>query len=404
MLFDFAHIILAALLGNLIFVRFGLPGILGMILAGLFLGPSGLNSLGPGVLELLREFKTLALIVILLRAGLGISRRSLNQIGGAALRMGVLPCVVEGTAVAICGYALLGFSVVEAGMLGFILAAVSPAVVVPAMLEFKAAGLGKEREVPTLVLAGSSLDNVVAITIFGAIAGTAAGGALHPGLVFLGIPLGIAIGGLVGTVIGYGVVELFRRYECRDTTQVILIMIFAVVFYEAAEWGGIKDRVPVAVFLGIMAIGFVILEKKDALAHRLAGKLTSIWILAEIFLFVYIGAEVRLGALDFSLIGTGLLTVGVGLLLRSLGVWICLTRSELEDREKLFCILAYLPKATVQAALGAVPLAMVLDGKITGMSVWTGETILAIAVLSIAVTAPLGAIALKLGGRHLLRL
>jgi len=403
-LFDFAYIILAALLGNLVFVRFGLPGILGMILAGLFLGPSGLDSLGPRVLDLLREFKTLALIVILLRAGLGISRTSLNQVGGAALRMGVLPCVVEGTAVAICGYALLGFSVVEAGMLGFILAAVSPAVVVPAMLEFKAAGLGKEREVPTLVLAGSSLDNVVAITIFGAIAGVAAGGALHLGLVFLGIPLGIAIGGLVGTVIGYGVVALFQRYEYRDTTQVILIVIFAVVFYEAAEWNGIKDRIPVAVFLGIMAIGFVILEKKDALAHRLSGNLSSIWILAEIFLFVYIGAEVRLGALDFSLIGTGLLIVGVGLLVRSLGVWICLTSSELEDREKLFCILAYLPKATVQAALGAVPLAMILDGKITGMSVWTGETILAIAVLSIVVTAPLGAIGLKLGGRHLLRL
>lgn len=404
MLIDFALIVLAALLGNLLFSRCGMPGILGMIAAGIVLGPSGLNLLGPAVLDVLREFKTLALIVILLRAGLGISRATLNQIGGPALRMGFIPCVAEGLAVAVAGHVLLGLSVIEAGMLGFIVGAVSPAVVVPAMLGLKQEGLGGEREVPTLVLAGSSLDNVVAITIFGAIAGIAAGGSVNLGYVLLGIPLGIVVGGLMGVMMGHFLVALFRAHEYRDTTKVILILVLSVLFYEAAEWHEVKDLVPVAALLGIMAVGFVILEKYDALAHRMAEKLSNIWILAEILLFVFIGAEVRLAALDFSLVGTGLLILMVGLSVRGLGVWVSLMGSGLEGREKLFCVVAYLPKATVQAAVGAVPLAMVLDGQVTDMSAATGETILAIAVLSIIVTAPLGAIGVKYGGRSLLRL
>lgn len=403
MLFDFALIVLAALLGNLIFSRCGLPGILGMIAAGVLLGPSGLNVLAPTVLELLREFKTVALIVILLRAGLGISRTTLNQIGGPALRMGFIPCMAEGTAVAAAGYALLGLSMIEAGMLGFIVAAVSPAVVVPAMLGLKEAGLGSEREVPTLVLAGSSLDNVVALTVFGAIAGIAAGGAVNLGYLFFGVPLGIVFGGLLGAAIGYILVALFRAHEYRDTTKVILILIVAVLFYEAAEWSEVKDVLLVAALLGIMAIGFVILEKHDDLAHRLAEKLGNIWILAEILLFVYIGAEVRLTDLDPALVGTGFAILAVGLSVRGFGVWLSLLGSGLERREKLFCAIAYLPKATVQAAIGAVPLTMVLDGQIAGMSIETGETILAVAVLSIIVTAPLGAIGVKLAGRRLLR-
>lgn len=403
-LIDFALIVLAALLGNLLFSRCSLPGILGMIAAGILLGPSGLNLLGPAVLDVLREFKTLALIVILLRAGLGISRATLNQIGGQALRMGFIPCVAEGLAVAAAGHVLLGLSILEAGMLGFIVGAVSPAVVVPAMLGLKQAGLGGEREVPTLVLAGSSLDNVVAITIFGAIAGMAAGGSVNLGYVVLGIPLGIVVGGLMGVMMGHFLVALFRAHEYRNTTKAILILVLSVLFYEAAEWREVKDLVPVASLLGIMAVGFVILEKHDALAHRLAEKLSNIWILAEILLFVFIGAEVRLAALDSSLVGTGLLILTIGLSVRSLGVWASLIGSGLEGREKLFCVIAYLPKATVQAAIGAVPLAMVLDGQVTDMSVATGETILAIAVLSIVVTAPLGAIGVKYGGRRLLRL
>lgn len=403
-LIDLALIVLAALLGNLIFSRVGLPGILGMIVAGVMLGPSGFGMLAPSVLELLREFKTVALIVILLRAGLGISRTTLNQIGGPALRMGFIPCIAEGVVVAAAGHVLLGLSLVEAGMLGFIVAAVSPAVVVPAMLGLREAGLGGEREVPTLVLAGSSLDNVVAITLFGAIAGIAAGGSVNLGYVFLGVPLGIVMGGLVGAMIGHFLVGLFRAHEYRDTTKVILILILAVLFYEAADWQGVKEVLPIAALLGIMAIGFVILEKHDVLAHRLAEKLSNIWVLAEILLFVYIGAEVRLAELDTGLIGTGMLILAAGLSARGLGVWLSLLGSGLERREKLFCMVAYIPKATVQAAIGAVPLTMVLSGQISGMSVETGETILAIAVLSIVVTAPIGAIGVKLGGPKLLRL
>jgi NhaP-type Na+/H+ or K+/H+ antiporter len=402
MLTDIAIIIIVALLGNLVFSKLGLPGILGMVAAGIGLGPSGLDLINPEVLKLLKEFKTVALIVILIRAGLGISKETLNRIGGPAIRMGFIPAIVEGIAVTAAAYYLLGLPFFEAGMLGFIIAAVSPAVVVPTMLELKEGGFGQKKEVPTLVLAGASVDDVFAITIFGVFAGLAAGGSVDLTYLLFGVPVGVILGGAIGAGIGFVLVWFFKKYHLRDTMKVILFMIIAVVFYEVCELPDVKAMIPIAALLGIMAIGFVILEKYDLLANRLAQKFQKIWVLAEILLFVYIGTEVRIGELTGSLIGIGLLILLIGLMIRSIGVWLSLLGSGLNSKERLFCIIAYLPKATVQAAMGAVPLAMVMEGKMTSMTVESGEMILAIAVLSIVVTAPLGAIGIKVFGPKLL--
>lgn len=402
MLTDLAVIILAALLGNWIFGRVGLPGILGMMGAGVLIGPSGLDMVEGGVRAFLAEAKTVALIVILIRAGLGISRSALHRVGGPAVRMGILPVVVEGAAVTAASYALLGLPFYESGMLGFIVASVSPAVVVPAMLELREGGFGNKKEVPTLALAGSSLDNVFAITIFGVFAGLAAGAAADPLALLVKVPGGILLGAALGIGIGFALVRLFDGFEMRDTKKVIVFMIIAVVFYDLSEEPAIRAVLPIAALLGIMAIGFVILERDSDVAHRLASKFGKIWVLAEILLFVYIGAEVRLDQLTLPVVGVGLLVLAIGLTARSVGVWASLAGSGLSMSERLFCIIAFWPKATVQAAVGPVPLAMVLTGTMVSTTVEMAQTILAIAVLSIAVTAPLGAIGIKLAGPRLL--
>ena len=399
---DVALIILFALMGNYLFNKAGLPGLLGMMATGMILGPSGFNIIGDEVQLLLKEFKTVALIVILIRAGLGVSKETLNRIGGPAIRMSFIPGVIEWIVVMAAAHWLLGLGVLEAGMLGFIIAAVSPAVVVPSMLYLKEIGIGMKKDVPTLVLAGASLDDVFAITIFGVFAGLAAGDAANWAYVFLGVPAGIVLGALIGALIGLTFTWFYKKYHLRDTMKVIIFLVVSVIFYELAELPVIKSVVPIAALLGIMAIGFVLLEKYDMLAVRMANKFNKIWVFAEILLFVYIGLEVRLVDVNTSLVGIGVLILMIGLFARSLGVYLSLIKSHLNSREKLFCVIAYWPKATVQAAMGAVPLTMALNGQMTDMTVEDGQLILTMAVLSIIVTAPLGAIGIKLAGPKLL--
>ena len=399
---DVAFIILLALIGNIIFKKAGLPGILGMIVAGIILGPSVLNLIDPEIQAVLKEFKTIALIVILFRAGLGIDRETLNRIGGPAIRMGFIPVIVEGAAVAAVSYWLLDLPLYAAGMLGFIIAAVSPAVVVPSMLDLRENGFGKKKGIPTLILAGASVDDIIAITIFGVFASLAAGAATNWTYVFLSVPAGILTGAGIGVVIGFISIWFFKKYHIRDTMKVIIFMIVAVIFYDTAELPAIKNFIPIAALLGVMAIGFILLEKYDVLANRMAAKFNKIWVLAEILLFVYIGTEVQISKIDHSLIGVGLVILLLGLIARSIGVGISLLGSELTLKEKIFCMIAYWPKATVQAAMGAVPLTMILSGQITSLSEDIGQVILAMAVLSIVVTAPLGAIGIKLTGPKLL--
>ncbi len=400
---DVAFIILFALIGNIIFKKAGLPGILGMIAAGIILGPSVLNLIDPEIRAVLKEFKTIALIVILFRAGLGIDRETLNRIGGPAIRMGFIPVIVEGAAVAAVSYWLLDLPLYAAGMLGFIIAAVSPAVVVPSMLDLREHGFGKKKGIPTLILAGASVDDIIAITIFGVFASLAAGAATNWTYVILSVPAGILAGAGIGVIIGFISIWFFKKYHIRDTMKVIIFMIVAVIFYDTAELSAVKNFIPIAALLGVMAIGFILLEKYDVLANRMAVKFNKIWVLAEILLFVYIGTEVQISKIDHSLIGVGLLILLFGLIARSIGVSISLIGADLNLKEKIFCMIAYWPKATVQAAMGAVPLSMIISGKIDSFSEDIGQVILAMAVLSIVVTAPLGAIGIKFAGPKFLK-
>ncbi|MCU4155569.1 cation:proton antiporter [Carboxylicivirga sp. A043] len=402
MLLNIALILTLALVLYYLFSLVKLPGILGLIAAGILVGPSALNVVDPEVAILLKELKTAALIVILIRAGLGINRDTLHKVGRPAINLSFIPGVIEGSTVMAIAHFIFDFTWIEGGMLGFIIAAVSPAVVVPTMLDLKDKGFGKKKEVPTLVLAGASVDDVFAITIFSVFTGLAAGSSINIGRILWSVPTGIILGALIGVALGFALVRFFKKFHIRDTKKVIIFMIVAVVFYEITEMESLKAIIPLAGLLGIMAIGFIILEKYDKLAKRLSAKFNKVWVLSEILLFVYIGTEVQINQLDASLVGSGLLILLLGLTARSIGVWISLLGSALNNKEKLFSVIAYWPKATVQAAIGAVPLTLIEAGKLGNVSMETGQVILAMAVLSIVTTAPLGAIGIKTFGPKLL--
>ncbi len=383
-------IMLLGMLANVIFTKMKLPGLLGMLLLGIVIGPYGLNWLDPMLMEVAGDLRRLALIVILLRAGLGISKDKLASVGSAAIRMGFIPGILEGLTVAFVSTKLLGFSFIEGGILGFIIAAVSPAVVVPLMLQFSHDELGTNKNIPTLILAGASLDDIFAITIFSTFLGLYSGNHLNIGIQLAGIPISIILGILSGIIIGYALVQIFKKYHIRDTKKVMVIMGVAILLTSLEDL--LDGSVEIAALLGVMTIGFIILELRPKVAHRLSAKFNKIWVLAEIILFVLVGAQVNTAlAIDAGFVGLAIITIG--LIARSIGTWISITGTNLNVKERLFCVISYTPKATVQAAIGAVPLSY---------GVASGELILAMAVLSIVVTAPLGAIAMKFFSTRLL--
>lgn len=379
MLLNFCIITMAALLLSALFEKMKLPGLVGMLLVGVTLGPNMLDFIHPTIMEVSAELRTFALIVILLRAGLGINRSALNQVGRYALLMSFIPGVLEGIMIMVLSHYLLDFSWLVSGILGFIIAAVSPAVVVPQMLRLKEERLGENKQIPTLILAGASLDDVVAITIYSGFLGLYFGNKGTFVSEAIKVPVGIFIGVLAGGLIGWIMVKIFHYFHMRDTKKMLGILIAAVVF-NAGGFNGYVNTL-----LGIMTIGFIILEKQPKLAGRLAAKLNKVWVLAEMILFMLIGAQVDV-ALSIKAGGVGLLILAGGLILRSLGVLIALIGSELNRKERLFTVVAYWPKATVQAAIGAVPLSLGVEH---------GDLILAMAVLAIVVTAPLGAVMIR---------
>lgn len=378
-----ALMLILGMAANALFVKMRLPGLLGMLLLGVLLGPYVLNWLDPDMLRMSGDLRLLALIIILLRAGLGIKREALNRVGVTALKLSCIPGLCEGFAIAFVSIYLLGFSFIEGGILGFIVAAVSPAVVVPPMLNFIDRRVGAKNNVPTLILAGASIDDVFAITLFSAFLGLYGGHNVNIGLQLLGIPLSIVLGIGLGLVVSIVLVRLFTTYYIRSTKKVMMILGVAI-FLTAVE-KTLKARVEIASLLGVMTIGFILLEKMPEVAAKLAGKFNRIWLFAEILLFMLVGAQVNIHvALDAGL--TGLLLIAIGLAARSVGVVLSTVGTPLTSRERFFCIVSYLPKATVQAAIGAIPLSM---------GVPSGDVILAIAVLSILITAPIGAIGIE---------
>lgn len=385
-----ATIVFFGLLASKVFKKLNLPGLLGMLILGIIIGPYYLNLLDPDFLEFSSDFTQIALIVILLRAGLGISRDDLKRVGSAAIKLSCLPGLIEGSIIAYISTKILGFTFIEGGILGFIIAAVSPAVVVPLMLDLTDNRIGTNKGIPTLILAGASIDDVLAITIFTTFLGLYSGGHVNIGITVLSIPLSIILGTALGILIGLVMVRIFRKYSMRDTEKVLLILCAAIFLNIFGET--IKNKIEIATLLGVMAIGFIILEKNSDAAVRLSNKFNKIWVFAEIILFVLVGAKVNVNvAVDAGL--KGILIIFIGLLGRSIGVILSTMGTNLNWKERLFCVISYTPKATVQAAIGAIPLSK---------GVASGDVMLAIAVLSILITAPLGAIGIKMSSEKLL--
>ncbi|MBZ9609450.1 cation:proton antiporter [Clostridium estertheticum] len=390
MAMSLAIIIILGLMANKLFEKLKLPGLLGMLILGVLLGPYGTNIISSDILRISPDLRKIALIIILLRAGLGIKKDTLNKVGVPALKMSCIPGIFEGLSIMFIASYVLGITKVEAGMLGFIIAAVSPAVVVPPMLNFISRGKGEKKGIPTIILAGASIDDVFAITIFSTFLGLYGGKNVNIPMKILDIPISIFIGIAIGVIVGVLLVVTFKKYHMRDTKKTLIIIAAAIMLTGIED--AFKNIVPIASLLGVMTIGFILLEKYAKIANRMSLKLNKVWVIAEILLFVLVGAKVNIYVASSSGV-LGLIIIAGGLVARSIGVLVSLMGTDLNAKERLFCVISYIPKATVQAAMGAVPLAA---------GVKSGELILAIAVLSIFVTAPLGAIGIKVAGEKLL--
>ncbi len=305
--------------------------------------------------------------------------------------MACLPAVVEGAAITVFAPMLLGITYLEAAILGSILAAVSPAVVVPLMLDFMKKKLGTKKGIPTLILGASSLDDVFVIVVFTILLGMHAGSYDSVYLKLLEIPEAVLSGAAIGALTGYALYRLFERYHLRATKMTIVVVACAVLLTWLEE--ELKTKLEMSALIGVMTVGIILLEKTQHRAHKISEKLSKIWIFAEILLFVLVGAQVDVGvALDAG--AAGALLILIGLIARSIGTYISVLGAGFNFREKLFCVVSYIPKATVQAAIGAVPLAA---------GVGAGEVILAVSVLSILITAPLGAIGIMFTGKRWLQ-
>ncbi|RAN58072.1 potassium transporter [Dolosigranulum pigrum] len=387
---SFALIALLGLLSGALFERIKLPGLLGMIIVGGLIGPYGFSLLSEDILRTSGDLRNIALIVILLRAGLGIEKKGIKKVGKPAIKLSFIPGILEGLTIAFLSVQLFDFSFIQGGILGFIIAAVSPAVIVPAMLDLIDRGCGQEKNIPTLILAGASIDDVFAVTIFSAFLGIYGGGDVNIGTEIFTIPLSIILGVIIGLMFGWILIKVFQRFDIPSTQKMLFVLSAAILLTTFEKV--IETKIEIAGLLGVMAIGFILFEKMPAVGKQLASTFNEVWIFAQVLLFVLVGAQVNIGlALDAGL--KGIILTGIGLLARSIGVLLSLIGTELNKKEKLFSIIAYIPKATVQAAIGAVPLAMGVE---------SGDLILSLAVLSIVLTAPLGAILIKATGDRLL--
>ncbi|WP_372846700.1 cation:proton antiporter [Pontiella sp.] len=392
-----AEMILLGLLADWVFRTLRMPGLLGMLMLGVLFGPYGLKLLEPGFLAASSDLRMIALIIILLRAGFELSRDVLNRVGTQALLLSFVPGVLEGGTIALLGPKFLPLTHLESAMLGFIVAAVSPAVVVPMMIGFIERKMGAKKGIPTMILAAASLDDVIAIVIFSVFLGFYTGTAENVLLKLVGIPVSIVAGIGAGLLIGWLLLKQFERFNPRATKRAMIVIGVSILLVRVQ---GLLEaiNIPFAALLAVMATGFIILEKRERVAHEISSKLGKLWVFASIMLFTLVGAKVDISlAWKTGLAGLGL--VLCGLVARSAGVLLSLVRSPLNGRERFFAVVSYWPKATVQAAMGAVPLASMMEN---GMETAPGEIILAVAVMSIVFTAPLGALAIKLVGERVL--
>ncbi len=390
MAISLAFIIILGLVADYFFRRLKLPGLVGMLLVGMLVGPHVLGLLRPEMMAVSADFRKLALIVILLRAGFELRRDTLHRTARPAILMSSIPALIEIAGVVLVAPYFLGLTLLEAAILGSILGAVSPAVVVPLMIDFMERGKGAKKGIPTLTLAASAIDDVFVIVIFTILLALEKGQQVSFLWQLGSIPVAIVLGILVGLVPGYLLYKLFGRYDLPSPRRTIMVIGVAILLTWVEDLA--HQFLPIASLLGVMALGFVILEKDEGLAHLISQKLKRVWTFAELLLFVLVGAQVNLQVAWHAGLA-GLAVITLGLVFRSVGTYVSVLGAGLDWREKLFCVISYIPKATVQAAIGAIPLEAGVPG---------GEVILAVAVLSILATAPIGAIGISLYGERVL--
>lgn len=383
MLTSLALIFLAGMLLGSLFARLRLPGLLGMLLAGILLGPQLLDLIDGAVLQISPDLRQLALVVILTRAGLSLELEDLKRVGRPALLLCFVPACFELAGVVLLAPGLLGVTALEAAILGSVLAAVSPAVVVPRMLRLMEEGIAADSGIPQLIMAGASVDDVFVLVLFTFFTSLATGGTASP-IALLKVPVAIALGVAAGLLLGMLLAGLFRHIALRDSGKVIVLLSAAFLLLELEH--RLEHRVAFSGLLAVMAAGMALRRADPTLAERLAEKYGKLWMAAELLLFVLVGATVDLGLAASAGVDAAALLLPA-LLFRMAGVFVSLIGTALSARERLFCAVAYMPKATVQAAIGGIPLAMGLA---------CGDLVLTVAVLAILITAPLGALGMDL--------
>lgn len=396
MLTSLALIFLVGLSAAAICGYLHLPRIIGMLFTGIILGPHVLGLLDDKILSISSELRQIALIIILLKAGLSLNLADLKQVGRPAVMMAFVPASFEICGYLLCAPMILGITRIESAVMGAVLAAVSPAVVVPRMVQLMENGYGTEKSIPQMILAGASCDDIFVIVLFSTFAGMAQGGTADF-TQFLNIPVSIVLGILLGAAVGY-LLSLFfetayaKEHYVRNSMKVIVVLGLSFLLMAVETWA--KPYVSVSGLLAVVSMACVLKMKcPKSVSGRLSEKFGKLWIAAEVVLFVMVGAAVDI-RYTATAGGAAVVMILLALIFRAAGVCVCMAGTALNKKERLFTVIAYLPKATVQAAIGSVPMAM-------GLS--CGQIVLSVAVLAILITAPLGAIGMDMTYRRLLK-
>lgn len=389
MLLSIALILLVGMSMGWLCSKCKLPALTGMILTGILLGPQLLNLIDDSILTISPDLRKIALIIILTRAGLTLKIDDLKKVGRPAVLMCFVPANFEIVGMVLLAPLLVGVSRLDAAIMGAVVGAVSPAVIVPKMIRVMEEGYGTEKHIPQLILAGASVDDVFVIVMFTAFTSLAQGDDVSV-MSFVNIPVSIVLGVAIGLAIGTVLAAFFRNVHVRDTIKVLIYLSISFILVT------IEDRISIPItfsaLIAIMFIGVGLQRQRPEVAARLSLKFNKLWVGAEVMLFVLVGAIVDLSYVRSAGIKAVLLILGA-LAFRTTGVLVCLIGTKLNARERLFCVFGYLPKATVQAAIGGIPLALGLG---------CGNIVLAVAILAILITAPLGAFAIELSYRKLL--
>lgn len=391
MLLSIALIMLIGMASGYICRRLKLPGLLGMIITGIILGPYVLDLIEPSILNISADLRKIALIIILTRAGLTLDINDLKRVGRPAILMCFVPATFELAGMLLLAPRILGISLLEAAIMGSVVAAVSPAVVVPKMIKLIDEGYGTKKSIPQLILAGASVDDVYVIVLFSTFTGLAKGDRVSA-MSFINIPVSVVLGIALGIASGWLLAVYFKKVHVRDTIKVIIVLSISFILVSAEN--ALSTPITFSALIAVMFMGIALSRYRNETAVRLSGKFNRLWVGAEVVLFVLVGASVDIGYALSAGAGAVILIFGV-LIFRIAGVFVCLPGTNLNMKERLFCMLAYTPKATVQAAIGSVPLAM-------GLS--CGSIVLTVAVLAILITAPLGAFMIDLTYKKLLSL